>query len=75
MINVGSGNEYSVKRYAQIINKLSNSNKKLKFNKKFPDGTKRKVLDNLIMKKLGWKPITSLENGLITTIAWYNSNY
>ena len=75
LINVGSGNEYSVKRYAQIINKLSNSNKKLKFNKKFPDGTKRKVLDNLIMKKLGWKPITSLENGLITTIAWYNSNY
>jgi len=75
LINVGSGNEYSVKRYAQIINKLSNSNKKLKFNKKCPDGTKRKVLDNLIMKKLGWKPITSLENGLITTIAWYNSNY
>ncbi len=75
LINLGSGKEFTVKKYAQIINKLTFSNKKLKFNKKFPDGTKRKVLDISIIKKLGWKPKTSLENGLIKTISWYNSEY
>ena len=75
LINLGSGKEFTVKKYAQIINKLSLSNKKLKFNKKFPDGTKRKVLDISIIKKLGWKSRTTLEKGLIKTISWYNSEY
>lgn len=75
LINLGSGQEFTVKKYAQIINKLTFSNKKLKFNKKFPDGTKRKVLDISIIKKLGWKSRTSLEKGLIKTISWYNSEY
>ena len=75
LINLGSGKEFTVKKYAQIINKLTFSNKKLKFNKKFPDGTKRKVLDISIIKKLGWKSRTSLEKGLIKTISWYNSEY
>ena len=52
LINVGSGQEFHIKKFAEIINKLTLSNKKLKFNKKFPDGTKRKILDISIIKKL-----------------------
>ena len=44
LINVGSGQEFQIKKFAEIINKLTLSNKKLRFNKKFPDGTKEKFL-------------------------------
>jgi GDP-L-fucose synthase len=49
--------------------------KKLKFNKKFPDGTKRKVLDISIIRKLGWRSKIKLSEGLRSTINWYKLNY
>jgi len=75
LINVGSGQEYTIKEFANIIKKLTKSNKKLKFNKSYPDGTKRKILDISILKKLGWKPRISLQQGLKSTIIWYKKNY
>ena len=75
LINIGSGQEYTIKKFAKIINNITSANKVLKFNKKYPDGTKRKVLDLTYIKTLGWKPKISLENGLKNTIRWYKSNY
>ena len=75
LINIGSGQEYSIKKFANIINEITFSNKKLKFNKNFPDGTLRKVLNGSLMKKLGWKSKINLTNGLIRTIKWYKENY
>jgi GDP-L-fucose synthase len=74
VINVGSSNEYTIKRIAQIISKVTKSKSKLKFNKKYPDGTMRKILDNRIIKKLGWKPKISLVEGLNKTLKWYHKN-
>ena len=39
LINVGSGNEYSIKKFATKIAKVVNCKSRLKFNKSFPDGT------------------------------------
>ena len=75
LINVGSGQEFTIRQFAEKIKELTASNKKLKFNKKFPDGTKRKVLDISLMKKLGWKSKINLTNGLSSTIKWYKSHY
>ena len=75
LINVGSRNEYTIKQYAIIIAKLVENKYKLVFNKSYPDGTKRKILDNSFMKKLGWKPKISLYKGLSDTIKWYKNNY
>jgi len=75
VINVGSSNEYTIKQLAQIINKITKSNSKLKFNSKYPDGTMRKILDNTAIKKLGWKPKISLIKGLSETVEWYYKNY
>ena len=58
-----------------MINKITDANKILKFNKHFPDGTKRKVLDLSLMKKLGWKSKISHKSGLKNTIEWYIKNY
>ena len=75
LINVGSGQEFQIKKFAEIINKLTLSNKKLRFNKKFPDGTRRKILDITILKKIGWKSRINLYEGLKDTISWYKTNY
>ena len=74
VINVGSGKEYTIKQLANILSKITNSKSKLSFNRKYPDGTPRKILDNRIIKKLGWQPKISLENGLKKTIKWYYEN-
>ena len=60
VINVGSDNEYSIKEIAQIIAKTTNNKSKLKFNRRYPNGTPRKILNNKVIKKLGWKPKVSL---------------
>ena len=74
VINVGSSNEYTIKKIAHIISKATNSDSKLTFNKKYPDGTMQKILDNRIIKKLGWKPKISLIEGLKKTLDWYYKN-
>ena len=74
LINVGSGKEYTIKQVAKKICKIENKNIKLFFNKKYPDGTKRKIVDNKIIKKLGWNSKITLEQGLLKTINWYKRN-
>ena len=71
VINVGSGQEYSIKEFATLISILSSKKTKFKFNTKFPDGTKRKILDNSLLNKLGWKPTISVKDGLKSTIDLY----
>ena len=75
LINVGSGKEYSIKRIAEKICKIENENVKLRFNTKYPDGTKRKVVDIRLLKKLGWSSKVSLLDGLSNTMNWYKKNY
>jgi len=75
LINVGSGNEYSIKNFAAKISKVVNCKSRLKFNKSFPDGTLRKILDCSFINKLGWKSKISLTQGLNHTIDWYNKEH
>ncbi len=75
LINVGSGKEYTIKEIVKKICKIEKTKIKLFFNKKYPDGTKRKVVDNSIIRKLGWKSQISIEEGLLKTINWYKSKH
>jgi len=75
MINIGSGSEYSIKQFASKIIQIVNGKLKLKFNKKFPDGTLRKILNTKFINKMGWKSNISLNKGLKNTIDWYISKY
>ena len=45
-INVGANKEYTIKQYANMIGKLFKKKINLKFNKSYPDGTPRKLLDS-----------------------------
>ena len=75
LINVGSGYELSIKKLAKIIIKIEKVKLNLIYNKNYPDGMLRKVLDNKIIKSLGWKPSISTKVGLKATIKWYKNNY
>ena len=74
-INIGTGRESSVKFFVSKIKKLINPTAKIKYNKSYPDGTPRKLLNSQIIKKLGWKPKTPLDEGLAMTYKWYLKNY
>ena len=74
VINVGSSQELTIKKFAELISRLTLGKFKLRFNKRYPDGTKRKILDNTLLKKLGWKPKISIHDGLSNTINWYVKN-
>ncbi|WP_435090561.1 GDP-L-fucose synthase family protein [Candidatus Pelagibacter bacterium nBUS_30] len=66
LINIGSGKDYSITYYAQLISKLILGKKVLiKYDKSKPNGIFRKVMDISIAKKYGWKPKISLENAIL----------
>ncbi len=68
LINVGSGEEISVKDLVYLIAKLLNFKGKIIFNTNYPDGTNRKALDLNILKKTNWKHKINLVDGLTKLI-------
>lgn len=73
-LNVGTGKDYTIKQYAKLMGKQFDKKIKIRFNKKYPEGMKRKLLDISLIKKLGWKPKISMNKGFKDTISWYIKN-
>ena len=73
-INVGSGQEVSIKDLAGKISKVVGFNGEISWDSSKPDGTMRKVLDSSKITKLGWKPLISLDQGIASTVEWYLQN-
>ena len=73
MINIGTGKDYSIKEYAEMILKLIIPNKKIKirYDKSKPNGTPRKVMDVSLVKKYGWKSKTDLKKAIKLTYSDY----
>lgn len=73
-INIGTGFDMTIKEYALLIRNIINPKAKIFFNKNFPDGTPRKLLDISKLKSLGWKHSITLEKGILSTYKWYTEN-
>jgi GDP-L-fucose synthase len=71
MINVGSGEEISIKELALLIRDVVGFQGKVVFDKSKPDGAPQKLLDDTRIRKLGWVPKISLERGIRQTYQWY----
>ena len=67
-LNVGTGQEISIKELAEKIAKIANYEGQIIWDKSKPDGTFRKRLDISKIKKIGWKPSIGLEEGITETI-------
>ena len=73
-INVGSGQEVSIKELADKISKSVGFSGEIIWDSSKPDGTMRKVLDSSKITKIGWKPLISLDQGIASTVEWYLQN-
>jgi GDP-L-fucose synthase len=73
-INIGSGDEISIKDLAQKIANLTGFNGNVVWDANRPDGTPRKVLDSTKINKLGWKRAMTLDQGIASTVKWYQEN-
>ncbi len=73
IINVGSGEDITIKELAGLIAQVSGFGGSIVFDKTKPDGTARKFLDSSRMLARGWKPKVSLEAGVQKTYAWYKT--
>jgi GDP-L-fucose synthase len=63
-LNVGSGEEISIRGLAELISKTVGYEGHIEFDSGKPDGTPRKVMDSSKINSLGWKAKTTLEQGL-----------
>ena len=67
LINIGTGKDLTIKEYAEFIIKRLKLKLKIKFDKSYPDGTPKKVLDISLAKKYGWVAKTNLQKGFDET--------
>lgn len=73
IINVGWGQDISIRELAELIAKTVGYTGKLKLDNSKPDGTPRKLLDVSKLNELGWEPSISLSEGVAMTCDWYRS--
>lgn len=71
IINVGSGQEVSIRELAETISDVVGYEGELVFDSTKPDGTPRKLLDNSRIEALGWAPEVSLREGLSRAYEWF----
>jgi len=70
-LNVGTGEDLTIKDLAEKVAEAAGFTGKIEWDSSKPDGTPRKVLDVSRVKALGWKPTITLDEGIVSTIAWY----
>lgn len=72
--NIGTGIDYSINELAGIIAGIVGFDGEVKWDTAKPDGTAKKLLDSSKFSGLGWKPQTSLKDGLLKTYEWFLRN-
>lgn len=70
-INVGTGEDVSIKELAETIKEIVGYSGSLVFDSEKPDGTPRKLMDVSKINQLGWKHSIHLKEGIISTYADY----
>ena len=74
LLNVGSGNEITIKNLAEKIKKVIDYQGELIFDRSMPDGNPRKLIDSQKINNLGWEPSIDLDEGLKITYSWFLEN-
>ena len=71
-MNLGNPEEYTILDFAKLIIELTNSNSEIIF-KELPadDPVQREPNISLAKEKLGWQPSTSVRDGLLSTIKYF----
>ena len=70
-INIGTGEDISIRDLVYLIKDIVGFKGELFFNTNKPDGTMRKVTDVSKLHSLGWKHKVELEEGIKKLYEWY----
>jgi GDP-L-fucose synthase len=71
LINIGTGEEVSIRELALLIKKVVGFTGELNFDTSKPDGTPRKLSDVARIHALGWRHRIGLVEGMAKTYGWY----
>lgn len=74
-VNIGTGEEVSIRELAETIKKVVGFEGELVFNTDMPDGTPRKLTTVDKLHGLGWKHKVSLNEGIKLAYNWFLENY
>ncbi len=70
-INIGTGEDISIKELAEMIKNIVGFKGQLVFNTDKPDGTMRKLTDVSKLNQLGWRHSLNLREGVSRLYNWY----
>jgi len=70
-VNVGVGEDVSIKELAEIVKDTVGFEGELKFDSSKPDGTPRKLLDVTKLNEEGWNAKVNFLEGVGSTYQWY----
>ena len=70
-INIGSGEEVTIKELALMIKDIVGYQGDMQFDSNYPDGMPRKLLDVTRLCAMGWESKTNLYEGICSVYDWY----
>ena len=71
LINIGSGEEISIKNLSILIQQIIQYEGELAFDKEMPDGNPRKLLNSSKINNFGWSSKIKLNEGIEGVYEWY----
>ncbi len=74
-LNIGWGDDISIKDLALLIKKIVGFEGELRFDASKPDGTPRKLMDTSRLTQKGFKPSISLEEGIAKVYDEFKKSY
>ncbi len=74
-INVGTGEDVTIKELAQLIAKVTGFTGEIRFDPSKPDGTPRKLMDVSRLAEMGWRASTPLSAGIASTYEWFLAHH
>jgi GDP-L-fucose synthase len=70
-VNVGVGYDVSIGELARTIMEVVGLSGEIRCNTAMPDGTPRKLMDSSRLAAMGWRPRTTLQDGLEQAYRWF----
>jgi GDP-L-fucose synthase len=70
-INCGAGSDVTIRQLAETVGRVIGFSGELVFDSSKPDGTPRKLMDSSRLAALGWRPKTTLEDGVAEVYRWF----
>ena len=74
IVNVGVGEDSTISELAENMKRAVGFEGKIRWDTSKPDGTPRKLLDVTKIRRMGWKPKVSMEEGIVLTYDWFLRN-